>query len=365
MANRLPARGSVNAIVRLRNVLLIVCLLLPGCGGRHGNGRPSIQFTRIPPASEGGPDKLDMIEGKVIGSRPGQKIVLFVKAQNVWWVQPLSLEPFTKIQQDSSWKSATHLGSEYAALLVDPSYLPPSTIPALPKPGGQVLAVASASGGKIVPTVTQTLRFSGYDWSIRHIARARIGSVLYFDPANAWVDSHGFLHLRITRKSDTWLCGSVTLNRSLGYGNYTFTVQDISHLEPAAELSFLTYDELNAEQHHREMDIELSRWGDPQNKSGDYVVQPSWFPENKVKFQPPTGSLNLTLQWRAGLATFETTQAGREGPLRQTMSSKTFTSAIPTPGSEAVNIEFCEFAHGKVPLQNGAEVVIEKFQYLP
>jgi len=113
------------------------------------------------------------------------------------------------------------------------------------------------------------------------------------------------------------------------------------------------------------MDIELSRWGDPQNKSGDYVVQPSWFPENKVKFQPPTGSLNLTLQWRAGLATFETTQAGREGPLRQTMSSKTFTSAIPTPGSEAVNIEFCEFAHGKVPLQNGAEVVIEKFQYLP
>jgi hypothetical protein len=69
-----------------------------------------------------------------------------------------------------------------------------------------------------------------------------------------------------------------------------FTVQDISRLEPAAELSFLTFDELNGEQHHREMDIELSQWGDPQNKSGDYVVQPSWFPENKVKFQPPPGN---------------------------------------------------------------------------
>jgi hypothetical protein len=142
-------------------------------------------------------------------------------------------------------------------------------------------------------------------------------------------------------------------------------VQDISRLEPAAELSFLTYDELNAEQHHREMDIELSRWGDPQNKSGDYVVQPSWFPENKVKFQPPAGNLNLSLQWRAESATFETTQAGRGAPQHQTVSTKTFTSAIPTPGNESVNIEFCEFEHAKVPLQNGAEVVIEKFEYLP
>jgi hypothetical protein len=97
-----------------------LCFLLLGCGWRHGSDRPIIQFTRIPPASEGGPDRLDMIEGKVIGGRPGQRIVLFAKAQNVWWVQPLDVEPFTKIEQDSSWRSATHLGSEYAALLVDP-----------------------------------------------------------------------------------------------------------------------------------------------------------------------------------------------------------------------------------------------------
>jgi hypothetical protein len=347
------------------NALLIACFLLPGCSWRHGNDRPIIQFTRIPPASEGGPDRLEMIEGKVIGGHPGQRIVLFAKASNVWWVQPLDVEPFTKIEQDSSWKSATHLGSEYAVLLVDSTYLPLSTIPALPKPGGPVLAVASVSGGKIVPTTIQALRFSGYEWNIRHIARERFGSMLYYEPANAWTDSNGFLHLRITRKSESWMCGSVALSRSLGYGTYTFTVQDVSHLEPAAELSLFTFDEENGEQHHREMDIELSQWGDPKNKSGDYVIQPSWFPENKVKFQPPPGVVNYSLRWEASAATFGASRNGSGDPQQRMVSTKTFNTSIPTPGNELVNIDFCEFEHAKVPLHAGAEVVIEKFQYLP
>jgi len=350
---------------RWRSISLIACFLLPGCGWRHRNDKPTIQFTRVPPASEGGPDKLDMIEGKVIGGHPGQRIVLFSKASNVWWVQPLDIEPFTKVEQDSSWKSATHLGNEYAALLVDPTYLPSSTIPALPKPGGPVLAVATVSGGKVVPTPIQTLKFSGYEWNIRHVARERFGSMLYYDPANAWVDENGFLHLRIARKLDNWICGSVALNRSLGYGTYTFSVQDVSQLEPAVELSLFTFDEQNGEQHHREMDIELSQWGDPRNKSGGYVIQPSWFPENKVKYQPPSGTANYSLRWEAGAAKFETTRARGEDRQGRPVFAKTFNTGIPTPGNESANIDFCEFEHAKIPLRNGAEVVIEKFQYLP
>ena len=38
-------------------------------------------------------------------------------------MQPLADEPFTKIQLDSTWRSSTHIGTEYAALLVDPGYL--------------------------------------------------------------------------------------------------------------------------------------------------------------------------------------------------------------------------------------------------
>jgi hypothetical protein len=43
----------------------------------------------------------------------------------------------------------------------------------------------------------------------------------------------------------------------------------------------------------------------------------------------------------------------------------TFTTGVPTPGGESVVIDFCDFKYSKMPLQNGAEAVIERFQYLP
>jgi len=53
---------------------------------------------------------------------------------------------FTKIQGDSKWKNVTHLGEEYAALLVDPSYSPPQTTEVLPATGGAVAAVVVVKG---------------------------------------------------------------------------------------------------------------------------------------------------------------------------------------------------------------------------
>jgi hypothetical protein len=42
-----------------------------------------------------------------------------------------------------------------------------------------------------------------------------------------------------------------------------------------------------------------------------------------------------------------------------------FTSGIPTPAGETVHIELYEFHHSKNISQLPAEVVIEKFEYLP
>ena len=65
------------------------------------------------------------------GARPGDRIVLFAKSSSgLWWVQPLTAEPFTTIAPDGTWKSDIHLGLEYAALLVRPGYAPPDTTPA-------------------------------------------------------------------------------------------------------------------------------------------------------------------------------------------------------------------------------------------
>jgi signal transduction histidine kinase len=61
-------------------------------------------------------------------------------------VQPFADRQFTKIQPGSTWKNSTHLGTEYAALLVEPGYQPPASTDALPNIGGGVIAVVSVPG---------------------------------------------------------------------------------------------------------------------------------------------------------------------------------------------------------------------------
>jgi signal transduction histidine kinase len=124
-----------------------VCLgvVVSGCGSRKNASDPIIQFTEVPRASEGGPNSVELIEGRVIGSRPGQQIVLFAH-WGPWWVQPLKDNPFTTIQDDSTWKNSIHLGLEYAALVVERGYQPPAVTDVLPGRGNGVVALATVKG---------------------------------------------------------------------------------------------------------------------------------------------------------------------------------------------------------------------------
>ena len=124
---------------------VICCLLLCGCRSQPVDAGPSVVFTRIPLAGEGGPDKFDVIEGHVAGAHPEQQIVLYARS-GTWYVQPYADQPFTRIRPDGTWSNSTHLGTEYAALLVGPDYRPPTQVDALPKAGGGVIAVAFAEG---------------------------------------------------------------------------------------------------------------------------------------------------------------------------------------------------------------------------
>lgn len=48
-----------------RALLMVICILLSGCRSPGANAGPSIEFTKVPQADEGGPDKVDTIEGRV------------------------------------------------------------------------------------------------------------------------------------------------------------------------------------------------------------------------------------------------------------------------------------------------------------
>lgn len=335
-------------------------LPLASCRSAKADVQPSIEFTRVPTAGEGSPTVLESIEGRVRGAQPGQRIVLFALS-GIWWVQPLVMNPFTTIQSDSRWKNVTHPGLAYGALLVDSRYRPPLTVNALPEKGGSVLAVATVEG-RPSGLSSKMLQFSGYQWELLSTTTDRAGSSSLHSSANAWTDKRGSLHLRITREQDHWTSAEVKLSRSLGYGSYRFVVQDVSHLEPAAVFAMFTWDESGPP---REMDIEISRWGEPEDKNAQFVIQPYVVPANTVRFIAPPGTLTYWINWSPGRVAFKTVRGTSSNVGMPAVAEHVFTSGIPSPGNERIRMNLYAFENKHNPLQHEDEVVLEKFEYLP
>ena len=344
-----------------------LCLLFSACHTQPSSSTPRVIFDKVPKADVGGPDKLDTIDGHVTGLQAGQQIVLYARSQELWWIQPFSDQPYTKIQTDSRWSNQTHLGTEYAALLINQGYKPPRTTESLPGKGATVVAIAVIKGQGQVPTSppTKILQFSGYDWAVRGGGSYRGGSFVPFVPENAWTDDRGALHLRITRRKTDWGCAEVKLTRSLGYGTYRFTVRDISHMEPEAVLTMSSWDGVGTEDNRRELDIEISRWGLRDNDNAQYVVQPYYIPLNIVRFKAPPGVLTYSIRWEPGQATFTTAAGASYISKPRIIHQHGFSSGVPAVGGENVRINLYAFLKGEVPLKNDSEIVIEKFEYLP
>jgi hypothetical protein len=189
--DRMPFPNRLHVIPLVITFAAAICAA--GCRAA-GKGEPIIEFSNVPAAAEGGPQTVASISGRVSGARPGQRVVLFARSGD-WWVQPYTTEPFTAIQPDGTWTSSTHLGSEYAALLVDPGYKPPPRVDALPAPGGVIASVAVVRGTRSNEALPPPLQFSGYKWQPRHAASDRGGTPNTYDPSNAWTDDKGSLHL--------------------------------------------------------------------------------------------------------------------------------------------------------------------------
>jgi len=359
--------NSVPSNLIWKSTLIVACCftLLAACHSRADGARPSIEFTRVPPAEEIRTDKLDIIQGRVIGARPGQLIILYVKTGS-WWLQPLSNMPYTAIKPpDSTWVNSTHVGLEYAALLVEPGYHPQTMMNMLPGVGGDIAAIARVDGATSGPTTHNLLRFSGYDWRVRNAPSSRGDTDNNYDPSNAWTDSDGALHLRIAKQSDKWTCAEVSLVRNLGYGSYSFVVRDTGNLEPAVVFAMFTWDYAGDDQNNREMDIEISRWGDPTSKNAQYEIQPFYIPANVARLTVPSGPLTHLFRWEPGKATFKTVSGPLTDPRSEIVGHHVFTSGVPSPGAESVRMALYIYGKSASPIKNGAEVVIERFEYLP
>jgi signal transduction histidine kinase len=132
--------GPINSAV-----CLLILLLLSGCAASNSDSQPSIQLISVPPANKGGGPELDIIKGRVNRSAGNQRIVIYARS-GAWYVQPYADEPFTSVAPDLTWSNSTHLGTEYAALLVEPGYAPPTLTYELPSVGGRIVAIAVKEG---------------------------------------------------------------------------------------------------------------------------------------------------------------------------------------------------------------------------
>jgi hypothetical protein len=114
--------------------------------GNEPRPRIEISIAEIPryePA--GGPDTRADIGGKVSGELTKDYGVVIYARADAWYIQPVpyALHP---IQADGSWKTWTHTGSSYAALVVRNDYKPLTRLDVLPLLEGSIVARTIVDG---------------------------------------------------------------------------------------------------------------------------------------------------------------------------------------------------------------------------
>jgi hypothetical protein len=367
VATRMQAASATGLVMRILSAIVFLSVVaLMACRSEKPQEAPSIAFTKIPPAAEGGRERLDTISGRVSGARPGQRIVVYARS-GPWWVQPWPEQPFIPIQRDSTWSTQTHLGYQYAAMLVNADYHPAPTINIAPTISGSVAAMKIVEGvGSLPDLPTVPLRFSGYDWKVRTVSAARGGLNDLYDADNVRTDESGALHLRISNKAVGWTCAQLVLVRSLGYGTYNFVIRDTAHLDPSVVLSLHTYDGSASDQYFREWDIEIGRWGRTGSReNAQFGIQPFYVPGNLARFTELPGRLTYSTLWEPGRVVFRVFQGSSIQSGARPFYGHTFNAGVPSPGNETLEVMFYIVASNKSSPQKSAEVVIDRFEYLP
>jgi len=370
---------------RISSGLFLAVALLGACRGGAGAGDSGV------PADGGAAISIDSVPayggtGDVGGSASvdpaGFRVALYVEAQG-WWTKPTAAAPTVAITAEGSWSAdittdgdvgCDRWSTRIRACLIPIGVSPPpaasrAELPAPVRDG--TYRCTEASRGPAV----RVLDFAGHRWRVKHFDCPVGPGGNFFSAAadHVRVDEDGALHLRIARREGRWTASEVVLERSLGYGRYVFTVRgDVDQLDPAAVLGLFTWDPF-ADAPHRELDIEFSRWGDPDaGSNAQFVVQPFSAPGHLERFRvEPQGAPPLTtnlIEWTPGRVRFAI-YAGRHpaDAIDDLDPIHTWTFAgdgVPTEGREAARINLWS-STGEAPLDGEAqEIVLEDFAYM-
>jgi hypothetical protein len=207
----------------------------------------------------------------------------------------------------------------------------------------------------------KTIKFSGSKWYIKSSEKAIAPGNNYFsdDKENVWVDSKGYLHLKVTNNAGKWLCPEVINAESLGYGKYVFYVEGLlDNLDENIVFSMFIY-----EDDEHEIDIEYVKSKEDALNS-QYVIQPYTKQGNLTRFDTKLNGALTTheIDWKEKAINFQS----RHGSTDYAISKWIYEgSNIPKKGNEHARINIY-LKDGQIPLDNRqVEIVIRSFKFIP
>ena len=214
--------------------------------------------------------------------------------------------------------------------------------------------------------------FSDFVWAVKDHGKTKVGPGpnRFSDSTDSvWVDSDGRLHMLIRKSGKRWYASEVINICSFGYGTYRYYLgNEVHDLDPNIVLGLFTWSDDPAFA-HRELDVEVARWGDPNNDNGQFVVQPYDVPGHIFRFLWSAGAPQSThsFVWGDGSASFAS-QIGHFDPADPApviVASYDFFDGIPEPGNENPRVNFW-LTGGNAPT-NGqtSEVIIDRFEFVP
>jgi len=344
-------------------------------GARCDAATPSILITNLPAYGS-----TNYLAGVVLNGNPATNAVaVFIYVPGYGWVtKPTCAQRLTTIQTNGSWSANIVTGggdtnaTRIAALLVSTNYNQPCVNPLANLPTNiYAQAIAKTVVTRPSPGV-RFLSFAGHDWWVKTSAGKVGPGPNYFSDStnNVWTDTNGWLHLRITHRTNAWQCAEIVSARTFGTGSYRFDLNSpADSINTNVTLGLFTWsdDSVFAD---RELDVECGRWNNAADtNNSQFVVQPYDAANHLVRYRVPAGLTNSThsFVWETNRVSFQCQTGAYSAAATNLIASYAFTNAaaVPQSGDENVRLNLWLFQGNPPTDTNEVEVILKSFNFVP
>jgi len=124
--------------------------------------------------------------------------------------------------------------------------------------------------------VAQTITWKGHTWQVTNGGMA---GVAQGSTSNVFIDSNGYLHLKISKSGSTWTAAELFSTDRMGFGTYQWQIEGpVDNMDKCVVLGLFPYgpaDGIGADGEN-EIDIEFSKWnGTVGSHNADFTYYPA------------------------------------------------------------------------------------------